>query len=932
MREKPEGDSRWRSDGYGKVMELENEREQSVVWKEVMFFNGINEGEISGKGRVRGGTGGGQGRRVRAREVEGSPPSEQIGTIFCQNNHFRTKLVLHTRDSEGDPFLVLSQGMFSFSFSMMKFLSLNVILFSLFSKGPQMYTYSRAALALLESVKLDVIIIAEISAGVKILAGIGSRAKIPIIVLFAAAPSLSFSERTYLIRIGEDESSQAKGIATVVQAFNWRSVILIYEDNDSTREILPNLITYFEETDARIALHISLLTSSTDREIIEQLKMLMNLQTNVYVVHMSPILASRLFSNAKRLGMISRGYAWITTGMITNFMNSMDPSVIESMQGMVGFKPYIPASKELRRFEIRWSKHLNENQNMQEMELNVYGIWAYDIVQALAKAAERVTTRHPHNVHQETRLNTNFTTVLLPQGGLVIMDEMLRSRFQGISGGFQLTDGWMIQNEFEIVNVFRGERLIGYWNPENGITSIMKEENHTETNLASSSKLESVIWPGGTKDIPKGLSLHRKRLRIVVPVKIGFRELISVVPDPQTNETTVTGFCAEVFKEAIKSLNYDLHYDFVPFVNVSGGMAGNYDDLILGVYHKNFDAVVGDITIIASRFPFVDFTLPFTDMGMGVVVPKTNKNDIWIFLKPLSGDLWITTGAFFIFTGIVVWLIEHRINDEFQGSPSEQIGTIFWFSFSTLVFAHQEKLLSNLSKFVVTVWVFAVLIITSSYTATLASMLTVQQIQFSSGDRELGSSADLLLLRGINKSTIGNPKVKTYHSPEEYADALRRGSKNGGVSAIIDEIPYLKIFLAKYPSDYTMIKSKATTGGFGFVFPKGSPLVQDISSAIMRLREEEKLQMMENEWFNGTKSIFINQDSASDTSRLSLLSFGGLFLITAISSISALFLCFFQRRKSISVGNLKACLNSGILSVQGFFKSSICKIMGRQKE
>ncbi|KAK8637488.1 hypothetical protein V6N13_064907 [Hibiscus sabdariffa] len=93
-----------------------------------------------------------------------------------------------------------------------------------------MYTYSRAALALLESVKLDVIIVADISAGVKILAGIGSRAKIPIIALFAAAPSLSFSERTYLIRIGEHESSQAKGIATVVQAFSWRSVILIYED------------------------------------------------------------------------------------------------------------------------------------------------------------------------------------------------------------------------------------------------------------------------------------------------------------------------------------------------------------------------------------------------------------------------------------------------------------------------------------------------------------------------------------------------------------------------------------------------------------------------------------------------------------------------------------------------------------------------------
>ncbi|KAL4388776.1 hypothetical protein GQ457_09G009150 [Hibiscus cannabinus] len=480
-------------------------------------------------------------------------------------NRYRTKLVLHTRDSRGDPLIVLSQ-----------------------------------ALALLGSVKLDVIIVAENSAGVKILAGIGSRVKIPIFTLFAAAPSLSFSEHPYLIQIDEDESSQAKGIATVVEAFSWRSVVLIYEDSDSAREILPILITSFEETGARIALHIALLESSIDGKIIEQLKMLMNMHTSVYVVHMSPILASQLFLNAKRLRMTSRG-------------------------------------------------------------------------------------------------------------------------FQGISGGFQLTDGRLIKKEFEIVNVFRGERLIGYWNPENGITSIMQEENHTESNLASSRKLESVIWPGATKDIPKGLSLHRKRLRIGVPIKIGFTELISVIYDPQTNETTVTGFCVEVFKEAIKSLDYEVHYEFIPFADVNRRMAGTYDDLILKVYHKNFDVVVGDITILASRFPFVDFTLPFTDLGVGVIVSTTNKNDIWIFLKPLSGDLWITTGAFFIFIGIVVWLIKHRINDEFQGSPSEQIGTIF------------------------------------CYTATLASMLTVQQIQLISRDDDVGSSADLLLLRGINKSMYGNP-------------------------------------------------------------------------------------------------------------------------------------------------------------------------------
>ncbi|KAK5820085.1 hypothetical protein PVK06_025130 [Gossypium arboreum] len=603
----------------------------------------------------------------------------------------------------------------------------------------------------------------------------------------------------------------------------------------------------------------------------------MSLQTTVLLVHMSPTLASRLFLNARRLGMMSQGYAWITTDMITNFMNSMDPSVIESMQGVVGFKPHIPASKELRKLAIRWrSKNLNENQNLEEMEINVYGIWSYDMVWAVATAAERVMTRYPHILHQVTRMNMNFTTIRSSQSGLVFMDEILQSTFKGISGGFQLTNGRLIPKEFEIVNVFKGERIIGYWNPGNGITSLMKQENHNEMNSTSSSKLESVIWPGGTMNIPRGWSLHGKRLRIGVPANNGFREIISVTRDPRTNETTVTGYCVDVFKEAVQSLGYEVHYDFIPFEDASGKIAGTYDDLILQVYYKNYDAVVGDTTILARRFQYVDFTMPFTDIGIGTVVPKINKKSIWIFLMPLSGDLWITTAAFFILTGLVVWFIERPINEEFQGSPCEQIGMIFWYSFSTLVFAHKEKLLSNLSKFVVIIWVFVVLIITSSYTATLASMLTVQQIELNSKQDYVGYHYGFVLSRAVSNLNFKNPRLKPYNSPEEYADALGRGSNNGGVSAIIDEIPYLKVFLAKYPSDYTIIKSMTTSGGFGFVFPKGPPLVQDISSAIMRLREEEKLQLVENKWFNSTESIFTDQDTTKGYLARNALRYVGL--------------------------------------------------------
>jgi len=102
--------------------------------------------------------------------------------------------------------------------------------------------------------------------------------------------------------------------------------------------------------------------------------------------------------------------------------------------------------------------------------------------------------------------------------------------------------------------------------------------------------------------------------------------------------------------------------------------------------------VVGDITIIANRSNYVDFTLPYTESGVSMVVPvKDNRSkNAWVFLKPLTWDLWMTSGCFFVFIGFVVWVLEHRINDDFRGPPLNQIGTSLWYTFSTMVFAHRK--------------------------------------------------------------------------------------------------------------------------------------------------------------------------------------------------------------------------------------------------
>lgn len=117
----------------------------------------------------------------------------------------------------------------------------------------------------------------------------------------------------------------------------------------------------------------------------------------------------------------------------------------------------------------------------------------------------------------------------------------------------------------------------------------------------------------------------------------------------------------------------------------------SYDNLINEVVADNFDVAVGDITIVTNRTRFVDFTQPFIESGLVVVAPvKEAKSSPWSFLKPFTIEMWAVTGAFFLFVGAIVWILEHRFNHEFRGPPRRQLITIFWFSFSTMFFSHSK--------------------------------------------------------------------------------------------------------------------------------------------------------------------------------------------------------------------------------------------------
>lgn len=123
------------------------------------------------------------------------------------------------------------------------------------------------------------------------------------------------------------------------------------------------------------------------------------------------------------------------------------------------------------------------------------------------------------------------------------------------------------------------------------------------------------------------------------------------------------------------------------------------------------------------------------------------------------------------------------------------------------------------------VWIFVVLILTQSYTASLTSMLTVQQLKPEVQDvKELIKKGEPVayqqgsFVQGLLKQ-IGfkEAQLKSYKGCEELDELLSKGSKNGGVAAVFDEIPYMRLFLGSYCHKYSMVQPTYKTGGFGFV-------------------------------------------------------------------------------------------------------------------
>ncbi|XP_021096670.1 glutamate receptor ionotropic, NMDA 2C isoform X2 [Heterocephalus glaber] len=370
------------------------------------------------------------------------------------------------------------------------------------------------------------------------------------------------------------------------------------------------------------------------------------------------------------------------------------------------------------------------------------------------------------------------------------------------------------------------------------------------------------------------------------------------------------GFCIDILKKLAKVVKFS--YDLYLVTNGKHGkrVLGVWNGMIGEVYYKRADMAIGSLTINEERSEIVDFSVPFVETGISVMVARSNGTvSPSAFLEPYSPAVWVMMFVMCLtVVAITVFMFEYFSPVSYNqtltkgkkpGGPSFTIGKSVWLLWA-LVFNNSvpiENPRGTTSKIMVLVWAFFAVIFLASYTANLAAfMIQEQYIDTVSGlsDKKFQRPQDQYppfrfgtVPNGSTERNIrSNYRDMHTHmvkfNQRSVEDALT-SLKMGKLDAFIYDAAVLNYMAGKDEGCKLVTigsgKVFATTG-YGIALQKDSHWKRAIDLALLQFLGDGETQKLETVWLSG---ICQNEKNEVMSSKLDIDNMAGVFYMLLVA-------------------------------------------------
>ena len=222
------------------------------------------------------------------------------------------------------------------------------------------------------------------------------------------------------------------------------------------------------------------------------------------------------------------------------------------------------------------------------------------------------------------------------------------------------------------------------------------------------------------------------------------------------------------------------------------------DKIIESLEKNKVDLTLYPMTITSERSKIIDFSAPFYLAHSGVVANEYSTwEKAWIFLSSFfSMDFFRVLGGLclvILIFGFLTWIFERKTNKEEFGGGVRGLWSGFWWSavtMTTVGYGDKSPRTAG-GRLVALIWMFTAIIIISGFTASIASSLTVTQLETDTStiqsfkNKRLGTVKNSGTLKWLNDNFYNDQRL--FLTKEELIPALREGE----VDAITYDLPLL---------------------------------------------------------------------------------------------------------------------------------------------
>jgi ABC-type amino acid transport substrate-binding protein len=356
-----------------------------------------------------------------------------------------------------------------------------------------------------------------------------------------------------------------------------------------------------------------------------------------------------------------------------------------------------------------------------------------------------------------------------------------------------------------------------------------------ETTASPASSASAAATPGAGKPLPS-----------TGPLRIAIAPIAPFVL-PQT--AVPEGFSVDIWNEVARRLHLD--FTWLPVATQPA--------LLTALRSGNADVAIAAITMTPAREGAVDFSLPYFDSGLQIMVRVRNDSSLMASIHSVP---WRDIGQFvgiaiviiFILANLV-WLIERKHDKGFQKPYWRAIGEGLWVTMLIIATGeHGERDSAGLWKRVLvpSMWLIGVVLI-AQLTATVTSSQTVARLQSSiQGPDDLPGkaiatvpgtiAADYLKQRGL-------PFVSITSAEEGY-----RILTHGDVQAIVYDAPTLQYWAARTGKGVLAVVGPIfRPEKYGIAVPNGSPLRKSINETLLTMFEDGTYEQIYRKWFSSSQ-------------------------------------------------------------------------------